>query len=107
MISHHDVKADLRVRHDADDQLIFVLTQSAIDECLRFMNRSELPVIPEEPPEDGEDPWGGDGKIAPSVYAAVFMLVQASYDRMKPEDVELRRRRAETLCMPYRKGLGL
>ena len=112
MITLDDVKADLRVRHFEDDGLILRLMDGAVDECLRFMNRMELPVIPEvgsgdSPDEESDDPWSGEGPVPPSVRSAVFLLVQAGYDRMKPEDVEIRRRRAEALCMPYRREVGI
>jgi hypothetical protein len=112
VITLRDVKADLRVRHDHDDELILRLIEGATDECLRFMNRLDLPVIPDqgESPsgdDDSDDPWVGVGVLPPSVRSAVFLLVQAGYDRMKPDEVQLRRNRAESLCMPYRKGLGV
>lgn len=120
MITLSEVKADLRVRHDHDDVLILRLLDGAVDECLRFMNRRVLPVIPdpvppvESPPEEPEeeeeespDPWSGEGELPPSVRLAVFLLVQAGYDRMKPEEVAMRRARAEALCMPYRRELGV
>lgn len=115
MITLADVKGDLRVRHDADDVLILRLIEASIDECLRFMNRAVLPVIPaaeesgssESDYESESDPWTGVGPVVPSVRAAVFLLVQAGYDRMKPDEVQMRRDRAEVLCMPYRRELGV
>lgn len=117
MITLDEVKADLRVRHDGDDVLILSLLDAATDECLRFMNRSEMPVIP-DPVESGSseseaesegiaDPWSGTGTLPPSIRAAVFLLVQAGYDRMRPDEVELRRSRAEVLCQPYRWDMGV
>jgi hypothetical protein len=108
VITLADAKADLRVRHDGDDVLILRLIDSAVDECLRFMNRDTLPAIA-EPQESGssESEDDADGPVAPSVRAAVFLLVQAGYDRMKPDEVQMRRHRAEVLCMPYRRELGV
>lgn len=102
MIHLEDVKADLRVRHDSDDALILRLMQAAEQEVLRFMNRTSLPAW-----EWSEAQSGDEDVIAPDVEAAMYLLIQAGYDRMKPEEVKLRRERAEQLCMPYRLELGV
>jgi len=112
VITLFDVKSDLRVRHEHDDHLIQKLLDAAVDEALQFMNRATLPQVghvygnsPEEY-ESGDSP-DEDAPVHPSVWAAVFLLVQAGYDRMKPEEVQLRRERAEQLLMPFRVELGV
>ncbi len=109
------VKADLRVTHDEDDSLLQILLDASEDEAMRFMNRTQLPTLPlEYPPEydsdsnliPEEEPSSQD-PIAPSVYAAVFILVRSKYDAEKAEEVAALRTCAETLLMPYRTGLGV
>lgn len=101
-ISLHDIKQALRVRHDHDDEYLLHILDASVDECLQFMNRDELPIV-----EDTESPASETGPVPASIRAAVYMLAEASYDRMRPDEVELRRKRAETLCMPYRLELGV
>lgn len=102
MITLEDVKSALRVRHDYDDELIFHLKEAAIDEALQFMNRDTLPVVP-----DTESPASDEGPVPASIRAAVYLLAEASYEKMRPDEVEIRRKRAEQLCMPYRVELGV
>lgn len=101
-ISLHDIKQALRVRHSHDDELLLHVLDGAIDECLQFMNRTELPIV-----ADTESPASEEGPVPASIRAAVYLLAEAAYDKMRPDEVELRRRRAETLCMPYRLELGI
>jgi hypothetical protein len=102
VITIYDIKKSLRVRHDHDDELILHIMEGAIDECLQFMNRGELPIV-----ADTESPASEEGPIPASIRAAVYLLAEAAYDKMQPAEVELRRRRAEQLCMPYRLELGV
>lgn len=92
------VKQDLRVTNDDDDTLIQVLLDAAEDEALQFLGTSELPYVMTQYSSE---------TIAPSVYAAVFLLVRAKYDETNPEQIGHFRRAAETLLMPYRESIGL
>jgi len=91
------VKADLRVTSSDDDAYLQVLINAAEDECLQFLNVSELPteIGSSEPPLKG------------SVYAAVFLLVRSKFDSATPDEIKGIRQCAEMLLMPYRDNLGL
>lgn len=92
------VKQDLRVSNYDDDALIQVLLDAAEDEALRFLGTSEFPYVMSEYASEA---------IAPSIYAAVFLLVRAKYDETDPAQIGNFRQAAETLLMPYRENLGL
>ena len=66
-----DVKAALRVTHDADDALLTRLIGSAVRECLAFMDNGALPAVP-GPAEDVD--------IPEDVFQAVVLMVSADYD---------------------------
>ncbi len=102
------VKADLRMTHSADDDLLQTLINASEDEALRFLNRSELPTIPYDLPT-ALDPevTATQGNLAPSIYAAVFLLVRAKYEAKDASEIQALRLCAETLMQPYRTGVGL
>lgn len=92
------VKQDLRVSHDDDDALIQILLDAAEDEALQFLGSSELPYIVGQYSSE---------VIAPSIYAAVFLLVRSKYDEADAAQIGHFRKAAETLLMPYRESVGL
>lgn len=108
------IKEDLRLTHDADDALLQRLVDAAEDEAMRFLDRTQLPTLPlDYPPRYdsdsnlmSEDAPSSEDPVAPSVYAAVFLLVRAKFDAATPAEIDGLRRAAETLLMPYRVGLG-
>jgi hypothetical protein len=109
-----EVKQYLRVIHSADNDLIQTLIDSAEDEACRFLNRENLPTLPLEYPADSssEGPYSeevpsSEDPVAPSVKLAIFYLVQRAYEATKPEDAVRMREAAETILMPYRRGLGV
>lgn len=108
-ISLQLVKDDLRLTHDSDDNILQVYLDASEDEALRYMNRTELPTLPVEYPEESSEeeiPSTGDD-IAASVYAAVFLLVRAKYEAATPEQIASLRKCAETLLTPYRTEMGI
>lgn len=107
-ITLQQVKDDLRVIHDADDDLLQILIDASEDEALRYMNRTELPTNPYDLPEEfsSEDvPSTGD-PIVPSVYSAVFLLVRAKYEGKTADEIAALRLCAETILQPYRTEIG-
>ena len=109
MITLTQIKQDLRIIHDADDALLSVLLDASIDEALRFMNRSELPTLPYELPEEesSEEVPSSEDPIAPSVYAAIFLMVRAKYEGMEASEITALRSCAETMLQPYRTEIGI
>jgi hypothetical protein len=101
------VKAYLRVSHTSDDALLQTLLDGAEDEALRYMNRSELPGLPYDLPEDSSSEPDVDTEtgVAPSVVIGVALLVAADYEAA-PEERETLRKAAETKLTPYRTEMG-
>jgi hypothetical protein len=108
VIALADVKAALRVIHTADDALLQNLLDSAEDEALRFLNRTQLPTLPLDYPEESssEDIPSSEDPIAPSVFTAVVILVKIDYEAA-PGDIETLRRAAEVKLQPYRTQMGV
>ena len=107
-------KGYLRVIHSADDDLIQELIDSAEDEACRFLNRENLPTLPLEYPleSSSEGPYSeeipsSEDPIAPSVRLAIWYLVQRAYEQPDPDKAQAMREAAETILMPYRRGLGI
>lgn len=112
MIDLEEVKQQLRVTHDEDDALIQRLLDSAIQECLRFLNRTELPTLPYELPIDSdgcptsEEVPSSNDPIANDVVNGIILLVQQDYDGM-PEQRAASRRAAEGCWWPYRTNISV
>lgn len=93
--------------HSEDDGLIQTLIDASEDEAKRFMNRSELPTIPHDLPDaDDTEVIATLSNLAPSVYAAVFLLVKAKYEPKDAAEISALRVCAETLLQPYRTEIG-
>lgn len=109
MITIEDIKADLRIIHDSDDSLLQILLDAAIDEALRFMNRTELPTNPYDLPEQDstEDVPSSSDPIVASVYAAIFLSVRAKYEGMDAAQIMGMRGAFEVLLQPYRTQQGV
>jgi hypothetical protein len=113
-VTLQETKEYLRVIHSGDDALIQTLIDSAEDEACRFLNRENLPTLPLEYPaessSDGpysEEVPSSQDPIAPSVKLAIFYLVQRAYEQMDPDKEARVRQSAETIMMPFRRGLGV
>lgn len=102
------VKRHLQQTHSSDDQLLDEKLGSAIQEALRFMNRSQLPTLPLEyvGSSSSEEVPSSEDPVTPDVCSAVVLLVQADYDG-DPEKRASYRSAAETLLQPYRTGIGV
>ena len=87
-----DVKAALRVTHDADDALLTRLIGSAMRECMAFMDDGTLPAVPGA---------AADVEIPEDVFQAVVLMVSADYDA-SPEKRTAYRAAAEQLLWPYK-----
>ena len=102
-----EVKEALRATHNDDDNLLTRLIDSAEQECLRFLGRTELPTLPVEYPVvdvngnlvDEQVPSGID-PVAADVVNGIILMVQADYDG-DPLVRDKLRTGAEALWMPY------
>lgn len=115
-ITLQEVKDQLRVTHSADDSLLQRLLNSATQECLRFLNRTELPTEPYDYPVDldgdssseeiTEQVPSSEDPVAADIVNGILVMVQADYDG----DFSMRqeaRAAAEALWQPYRIGMGV
>lgn len=109
IVTLQEAKRWLRVIHSGDDTLITELIEQAEDEALRFLNRTEPPTLPLDYPSDSssEDVPSSEDPAARSYAKAVLILVQASYSEPDPDKQAKMRSNAETVLMPYRRGLGV
>ena len=105
----------LRLAHAHDDVLLQILLDGAEEEAKRFMNRTQLPTLPQDYPplldSNGDElpelTPGNDNPLAADVRIAIYLLVQCRFEALRPEDLPRMRAAAESLLMPYRVGLGL
>lgn len=102
------VKSYLRVTHTSDDALLAILLDGAEQEAMRYCNRSELPGLPLDYPEESstEDDVTTEPEVAPDVVVAVAVLVRIQYDVLEADEASKWRRVAETLLQPYRTEMG-
>ncbi|WP_399696598.1 head-tail connector protein [Xenophilus sp.] len=108
------VKALLRHTHDSDDVMLQSLIDAAESELCRFLNRRQLPTLPQDYPplfDANGDPLpevvATPANVAPEVLPCVAMLVKAQADDVTPADAAALRRAAEVKMYPYRVGLGV
>ena len=101
------VKESLRQTQNDDDNFLNRLIESAEQECLRFLGRTELPTLPVEYPEissdgsliDEEIPSSGD-PVPADVVNGIILMVQADYDGDSLMRDKLSTA-AQALWMPY------
>lgn len=117
VVTLEEVKAHLRVVHNADDDTIQVALDGAEAEAKRYLNRTELPTLPlDYPPEYAsesaesplpEDVPSSEDPIADDVRIAIYLLVQATYSAVGADEMMKLRAVAEMKLHPYRVGLGV
>ena len=111
-ITLDQVRAQLRVTHELDDDLLQRLLASAEQECLRFTGRRQLPTLPYEFPVDSdgcptsEEVPSSEDPVAPDIVNGIILMIQADYEG-DPLERQQYRAAAESLWMPYRIGLGV
>lgn len=97
IISLAEAKDFLGVIHDSDDAKLTILLEGAEDEAMKFMDREDL--VEWDSDVSSTDP------IPPSIKTGVLLLLQASY-QAQPSDIEILRKAAERILMPYRLNMG-
>jgi len=108
-VTVEEVKRYLRVTHASDDVLLQELIDAAEQEICRYLNRSELPTLPLEYPEEesSEEMPSSNDPVAPDVRIAVITLVKAEYEGQTPEEIARYREAAINKAQPYRVGQGV
>lgn len=85
--------------------------QQALDgaeqEACRYLNRTQLPTLPQDWPCSSEEVPSSEDPVAPDVVEGVLLLVQASFNATTPDEVAGYRRAAEVKLHPYRLHLGV
>jgi len=102
-------KRRLRVIGSASDEEIQQVLDSAEQEALRYMNRVQLPTLPQDWPvtESSEEVPSSEDPVAADVVEGVLLLCIASWNASTPEEVAGYRLAAETKFQPYRLCLGV
>jgi hypothetical protein len=108
-----DVKKALRVTHAYDDDDLTRRLRSAEQECLRYINRTQLPTLPYDYPAElecvsetvSEQVPSSEDPVAPDVVEGIILMVQAGYEG-DPQKRDAYRTGAEALWWPYRVELG-
>jgi hypothetical protein len=98
-----EVKAYLRLTHSSDDPLLQQLIDMAEDECLQYLDRDVLPNLD----DPNSTTTTTDGELAQSVRGGIYLLVQALYEGVAPDDMIALRSRVQTMIAPYRQKLGV
>ena len=111
-----DIKLAMRIIGTSDDVFLQRLIDSAEDEALRFLNRTELPTLPLDNPGSfdsegnpimaSEDIPTSEDPVAASIFTAIVCLVKADYEA-GPEDAQKLRAAAESKLYPYRILIGV
>lgn len=109
VISLAIAKRRLRVIHNADNEDIQQALDSAEQEACRYLNRTELPTLPQDYPcvPSSEEIPSSEDPVAADVIDGVLLLVKASYEATTPEEVDGYRAAAEVKLHPYRLHLGI
>lgn len=109
-----DVKASLRIIHTSDDAMLQKHIDASEREICQYLNREQLPTLPQDYPPlfdaNGAalpEVTATAGNVAPEVFPAVCLLVQARADTASPDDIAKLCKCAETLIVPYRVRIGV
>ena len=108
------IKQSLRYTQDSDDAMLQRHLDASEGEAVRFLNRLQLPTLPQTYPPILDDAGAPlpedvptDETLAPEIYSAVVLLVQAKVDALTPDEMMGVRRCAETLLWPFRVSVGV
>jgi len=103
------MKRRLRVIGSFNDADIQQALDGAEQEACRFLNRDQLPTLPQDWPSESssEDVPSSEDPVAPDVIEGVALLVIASFNATTPEEVAGYRKAAEVKLYPYRLCIGI
>ncbi len=102
-------KRRLRVIGGHADADIQQALDGAEQEACRYMNRTQLPTLPQDWPdsESSEPAPSSADPVAPDAVEGVLLLVLAAFNAATPDEVAGYRRAAEIKLHPYRLNLGV
>lgn len=100
-------KRRLRVIGTHADEDLQQALDGAEQEACRYLNREQLPTLPQDWPCSSEEVPSSEDPVAPDVVEGVLLFVLASFNATTPEEVAGYRRAAETKLQPYRLHLGV
>ena len=104
------MKAYLRVTHNADDVLLQDLIDGAEDEALRYLDRESLPRRNEaadtEADSNTPEPASDADDLAPTIRIGIYLIVQSMYEGKDASEVAACRQAAEIKWQPYRGRIG-
>ncbi len=111
VLTLNEAKNYLVVVHDADDDRIQQLIEDAEDECVQYLDRSSLPRIGQECPDEcdtGTTPAAvSDASDLPrSLRRGILLIVQGGYEGKDADEMMKLRAAAEVCWHPYRCNLG-
>lgn len=105
-----EMKAYLRITHNADDVLLQSLIDGAEDEALMYLDRESLPKRGDSASDEADsnlpDPASDADDLAPVVRIGIYLIVQSLYEGKDASEVDACRRAAETKWQPYRGKWG-
>ena len=100
-------KRRLRVIGSFNDADIQQALDGAEQEACRYLNRTQLPTLPQDWPCSSEEAPSSEDPVAPDVVEGVLLLVLASYNAADPDTVAGYRAAAEVKLHPYRLHIGV
>lgn len=103
-LSLPDLKAYLRVVHNADDAMLTRLLRSAEAQAMRFLGTRTLLV---QPILWETTTTTTDMTIPEDVETAVFLMVRADYEAAEPAHAAAWKDCAAEMLWPYRQGAGV
>ena len=108
-----EIKLAIRIDDSDGDAALQRHLDASESEICRFLNRTELPTLPQDFPPlvdvDGtplDEVEAHNDNIAPEIFSAVCLLVQAKCNTEKAEEIDRIRSVVERMVYPYRVRLG-
>lgn len=99
------VKRDLRITHNADDDLLDAYIANALTQVQEFLDVDSLDDVCDELSSDVSS---NSGLTLPGpVKTAVLLLVRSMYDASTPDEITKLKAAAESTMFSYRKRLGV
>lgn len=111
VVTLEEVKAQVKVMHTSDDVQLQQLIDDVEDECLQYLDRTSLPRVGVECPDECDtavvdDPVSDADDLPRSLRRGIVLMVQGYYEAKDADEMRKLRAAAEVLWHPYRCHLG-